>query len=121
MNTIQGNGTHVIAPGQSSHLIGSTSPANRPQLESEAKPASAAVSPAPILITEKQVVFSTAAAVAVRPTSMRRWPRAIGVVLAVMHGRWMTSRTDSVRPPRYYPKRYAFLEYSCMGREMDRL
>lgn len=121
MNTIQGNGAHVTAPGQSSHLIGSTSPISRSPFELEAKPAHPVVSPAPILITEKQVLLSTAAAVAVRPTTMRRWRRAIDVVLAVMHGTWMTSRTDSVRPPQYYPKRYAFLEYSCMGREMDRL
>jgi hypothetical protein len=73
------------------------------QFELEAEPTRDAASAAPILITEKELVFSTAAAVAVRPT--RRW--------------WPT--TTGRRPRRHYPRRYGFLERSCMAREMDRL
>jgi hypothetical protein len=49
------------------------------------------------LITEQEVLFGTAAALA-RPAPKTRSPRG-----------------------RYYPKRYAYLENSAMSREMDRL
>ena len=108
MNTIQGNGAHLTAP------------ISRPELELAVKPAPAAVSAVPVLITEKQVLFSTAAAVPVRPTTMHWWSEATGVALAVIHRMWLTPRANGPQPRQHYPKRYAFLEYSCMAREMDR-
>lgn len=65
------------------------------------------VSPAPILITEKEVVFDTAAAVPARPTKKRGSREATGAVLA--------------QPRQHYPRRYVFLENSCIAREMHRL
>jgi hypothetical protein len=86
-----------------------------------AEPTLEAAPPALILITEKEVVLSTAAAVPVRPTTMRWWPRATRVVLAAMHRMFLTSTPDHHQPPRHYPRRYGFLERSCLEREMDRL
>jgi hypothetical protein len=91
-----------------------------PHFELEAKPAPAVVAPAPTLITEKQVLFSTAAAVAVRPTTIRRWPNAMAAVRSVVGGMWTTSTADSREPHPHYPKRYEFLEQACMSREMSR-
>ncbi|MGH3678090.1 MAG: hypothetical protein ACRDU5_20615 [Mycobacterium sp.] len=54
---------------------------------------------APALITEQEVLFGTAAAVAV-PSAKRNRPRDVR---------------------RHYPKRYSYLEDSLMSREMDRL
>jgi hypothetical protein len=68
------------------------------------------VSAEPILISEKEVAFGTTAAS--MPTTIRRRPRPIVALLA------------SVRPVpqrRHQPRRYAYLEYSCLAREMDRL
>jgi hypothetical protein len=90
------------------------------QFEPEAKPP-AAVSPAPVLITEKEVLFSTAAAVPLRPTTTRWWSEATGVVVAAIHRMSLTSRPDGRQPRQDYPRRYEFLERSCMAREMGRL
>ena len=68
------------------------------------------VSPEPILITEKEVAFGTTAAL--MPTTIRTWPRPIAALLA------------SMRPApqrQHHPRRYAYLEYSGLAREMDRL
>jgi len=121
MNTIQGNGAHITAPALTSQHLRSTAPISKPQPDLAAKPAPAAVSPVPVLITEKQVLFSTAVAVPVRPTASHWWSEVTGVVLAVIHRMQLTSRADGRLPRQYCPKRYAFLEYSCMAREMDRL
>ena len=101
--------------------ICSTSPIGNPQFELEAKPAPAAVSVVPVLITEQQVLFSTAAAVPVRPTRVRWWPKATAAVFAAMHSTLLTSKGDSPEPRQDYPRRYEFLERSCMARAMDRL
>jgi hypothetical protein len=71
------------------------------------------MSHAPVLITPREVVFSTAAARSLRPASIsRRLIDAIRVVGAALH-----------RPParRQYPQRSSYLEMSRMAREMDRL
>ena len=71
------------------------------------------ISHAPVLITQQQVVFSTAAAMSSRPGSIsRRLIDAIRVVGATLH-----------RPParRHYPQRSSYLEESRMAREMGRL
>ena len=122
MNRVESNAAPVTpAATTSPHRDCGTAPIGKPQFESHAKLAPAAVSPAPILITEKEIVFSTAAAVQLRPTTLRGWREATGVVLAALHQMWMTSAAHDRRPRQDYPRRYAFLEYSCLAREMDRL
>ena len=71
------------------------------------------ISQAPVLITQQEVMFGTAAAVSPRrPTISRRLIDAIRVLGAAVH-----------RPParRRYPQRSSYLEHSRMAREMDRL
>jgi hypothetical protein len=68
-----------------------------------------------VLITEQEVVFSTAAAVGLHRKN-------IGRRLAASMLRLFATSTDGSRPrPRDYPKRYEFLEHARMGRETDRL
>jgi hypothetical protein len=68
-----------------------------------------------ILITEREVVFATAAAVALRREN-------IGRRFAAILRRTFVIPTDAARPrPRHYPKRYEYLERALMAREMDRL
>jgi hypothetical protein len=86
----------------------------------DGEPALDALSAAPILITEQEVVFGTAAAVRAR-TTMRRCTEAISLVVRAIPQMFATSASN-VRPARrVYPKRYLFLERACLGREMDRL
>jgi len=92
-----------------------TSPISEPPFEPEAKEA------ALVLISEKEVLFSTAAAVPLRPTTTRWWTQATGVVVAAVHRMSLASRADGQQPRRDYPRRYEFLERSCMAREMGRL
>jgi hypothetical protein len=76
---------------------------------------------APILLSEQQVAFSTAAALGVRPAKARRWAVATAVVLAALH-RLVLTVTPEKRPPRRcYSNHYDFLEDACMAREMERL
>lgn len=93
--------THVGAPGI------------EPTLE--------AVSRAPILITEQEVVFGTAVAAPPRPTTTQWWTEATSVVVAAIHRMFATSAPDARPAHRHYPKHYVFLENSCLAREMDRL
>jgi hypothetical protein len=80
-----------------------------------------AVSRAPILITEHEVTFATAAAVPVPRPTTRRWMEPIHAVRTAALRMLRASRADS-RPARWdYPRRYAFLEKAGMSREMDRL
>ena len=68
------------------------------------------------LVTEQQVLFSTAAAVALpQPTKTRRFSDAVQAVAG-----WLAS---AAKPPArpVYPKRHVWLENSLMTREMDRL
>jgi len=70
------------------------------------------------LITEQQVLFSTAAAVALPPAKTRGW-RDTMATLASAVGSWLTS---AAKPPKpVYPKRHVWLENALMSREMDRL
>ncbi len=68
-----------------------------------------------VLITEQEVLFGTAPAVAARRSSIsRRFAASIG--------RLFSASAHTSRPrPAYVPKRYEFLERSLMAREMDRL
>ncbi len=70
---------------------------------------------AEVLITEQEVLFSTAAAVPARRQSLsRRFVALMRRTFAVV--------AEASRPPRpSVPKRYEFLERALMAREMDRL
>lgn len=74
-------------------------------------------SPAPVLITEQQVVFTTAAAALVRPTTtQRRWP---GTTLFAA-ARRIHIRLPERRP--VYPRREAsYFQSARMSRLMDHL
>jgi len=84
----------------------STDDLPRPRaLETEAQP--------PVLITEQEVVFGTAAAV--RPRSIPTTRRMIGMLRVV-------GAAFRPPPPRpHYARRAAYLERAAMSREMDRL
>lgn len=72
----------------------------------------------PVLITEQEVMFATAAAVPLQPAKAgRRWTDVIGASLRAM----FVSSTDQPRERRHYPPRIDFLESSRMSREMYRL
>ena len=81
----------------------------------------------PVLITEQQVLFSTAAAVALPPAKTRRWTDAVRAVAAsvkaafVTSGDFVTSKDEARPKRRHYPPRTDYLEDSRMAREMYRL
>jgi hypothetical protein len=70
------------------------------------------------LITEQQVLLSTAAAVAPPPARTRRWSDTISEMTAAIGG-WFVSAARAPRP--VYGKRHVWLEKALMSREMDRL
>jgi hypothetical protein len=70
------------------------------------------------LITEQQVLFSTAAAVALPPARTRRFSDAVHAVASAV-GSWVASAAQPPKP--VYPKRHVWLENALMSREMDRL
>jgi hypothetical protein len=79
------------------------------------------VSPAPVLISEHEVVFGTAVARRARPTTRRRWFAATNVLLASVQRSLALPRHEG-RPVRHeYPRHYTFLENACMAREMGHL
>jgi len=72
----------------------------------------------PVLITEAEVVFSTAAAVALRPTTgWRTRPNQVAIVVRT----FVASLTYDRPKPRPRPARLWYLEDSRMQREMERL
>jgi hypothetical protein len=76
---------------------------------------------APVLFTEHEVAFSTAAALSVRPAKTRWWAVATAVVLAALHRMVCTLTPETRAPRRYYSRRHDFLENAAMAREMERL
>ena len=69
----------------------------------------------PVLITEQEVVFSTAA-VRVPPAKTRRG------LIAVLRRIFVDSTANAERPRRHYPpRRESVLEHAAMAREMHRL
>jgi hypothetical protein len=70
------------------------------------------------VITEQQVLFSTAAAVALPPAKTRRFSDAVQAVASAV-GSWLASASKPPKPA--YPKRHVWLENALMSREMDRL
>jgi hypothetical protein len=80
------------------------------------------VSAPPILIPGQEVAFSAATALGLlQPKTSRWWLRATRVIAAAPRRLFLTSTADSLRPQRYSPRRYSFLENAIMAREMDRL
>jgi hypothetical protein len=71
------------------------------------------------LITEQQVLFSTAAAVALPPAKTRRWSHVVHAVSGALSAIFAPSEKPPAR--RHYPKRHAWLDNALMAREMDRL
>lgn len=80
----------------------------------EPAPTGVAPASAPAVITEQQVLFSTAAAL----TPARKRTRAHAVTAAVRG--WFT-RPEKPSAPRHYPQRFSYLEKAAMSRAMDRL
>jgi hypothetical protein len=76
----------------------------------------------PVLITEQQVLFATAAAVPLQPAKTRRsWTETVRAIGASLRTVIVTSGHDSQQKPRHYPSRSDYLEDSRMAREMLRL
>ena len=71
------------------------------------------------LITEQQVLFSTAAAVALPSARTHRWSDTVHAVSGALRAMFAASEKQPAR--RHYPKRYGYLENGLMSREMDRL
>src|SRR4030088_2419228 len=74
----------------------------------------------PVLITEQQVLFGTAAAVSPAETR-RRWTEAVRVIGATLRAVFVASTEDTRPKRRHYPSRNDYLEDSRMAREMLRL
>jgi hypothetical protein len=70
------------------------------------------------LITEQQVLFSTAAAVAIPPARTRGWSDTVHAVVSSFSS-WLASAAQPPKP--VYPKRREWLEGALLSREMDRL
>ena len=71
-----------------------------------------------VVITEQQVLFSTAAAVALPRERTRRFSDVVHSVGSAV-GSCLAS---AVKPPQpVHPKRHVWLETALMSREMDRL
>jgi hypothetical protein len=90
------------------------------EVSGEPEPALERLPASPTLITEQEVVFSTAAALGARPRTGRWWIRAIRLIAAAPRRMVLTSTPDS-RAPRNYSRRYNFLEDARMAREIHRL
>jgi hypothetical protein len=76
----------------------------------------------PVLITEQQVLFATAAALPLQPAkTSRRWTEVVRAIGASVRAAVVTS-SDEARPKRqHYPARNDYLDDSRMAREMLRL
>lgn len=76
------------------------------------------VTPASVLITEQQVLLSTAAAVAIP-----RRRDTVGAVSAVVSSAlaWWRARAERRPVRRDRPSRLSYLDNALMSREMDRL
>jgi hypothetical protein len=69
------------------------------------------------LITEQQVLFSTAAAVALPPAKTRRWSDTVSTALRAI----FLAESEKKAGRRHYPKRHVWLDNALMSREMHRL
>jgi hypothetical protein len=76
-----------------------------------------AVAEAPILITEQEVLFSSAAAVSISSKKIA------GQWIALLRPRRLFTRStadERAAKHRHYPQHYVFLEQALMAREMER-
>jgi hypothetical protein len=87
----------------------STAPSEEMDLVEEVESAVEGVTQAPILITEQEVAFSTAAAEPARPARTRTWIAAL------------RAKFEDRPKRRDYPSRLSYLEHSAMARAMERL
>ena len=95
-----------VAPAESAE--------GRAGVESVVEPA---VAEAPILITEQEVLFSSAAAVSISSK------KTAGQWIALLRPRRPFTRSTVDKRPakhRHYPQHYVFLEQALMAREMER-
>jgi hypothetical protein len=75
---------------------------------------------APVLVTEQEVMFATAAVSPTPRTTGTRWWTAIGRLFTTAEA--ASGSDDERRTPRVYPpRRYDFMEQAAMSRAMDRL
>jgi hypothetical protein len=79
------------------------------------------VSPAPVLISEREVMLGTAIALQPVPAKPRRRFEAIYGLLSAARRSLATTSRDERPVRRDYPKRYSYLEDACMARAMERL
>ena len=86
-------------------------------LPDAAKPPAGVHAAPPVLITEQQVLFATAAAMPLQPAKTS-WIDAVRTVLLAA---FVTSSNDERPKRRHYPPRSDYLEDSRMAREMTRL
>ena len=80
-------------------------------------PSTVSASPAPVLVTEQQVIFATAAAGAASRIAATRRPW----IVLIRHrlSAWSSTQRE---PRRSYPRlRSSYIEYAAMAREMERL
>ena len=76
----------------------------------------------PVLITEQQVLFATAAAVPLQQAkTSRRWTEVMRGIGASVRAAFVTSSDEAQPKRRHYPSRNDYLEDSRMSREMLRL
>lgn len=71
------------------------------------------------LITEQQLRFSTAAAVALPPARTRGFGDVVHDVVAKVRAAF--ARPEKRPAKKHYPKRYGFIENAAMSRAMERL
>jgi hypothetical protein len=90
-------------------------------LDAPSGPELVTASDTPILVTEQEVVFGTAAAVPLRPGIAHWWIRASHVVLQAIRRTSLTSTAKTRPARRHYPSRLTYLEHSYMKREIRRL
>ena len=93
-----------------------------PEVVEQSSDVTEAASRTPVLITEQQVMFATAAAVPLQPAKIgRRWIEAVRAVGAGLRAAAVTSSNEARPKRQHYPARNDYLEDSRMAREMFRL
>jgi hypothetical protein len=100
--------------GQKQDTGAGTSPAP----SAEPSPAHSTAAPT-TLITEQEVRFSTAAAVALPPARTRGFGDVVHALAEKVRAVFASSEKAPAK--RHYTKRYDFIEDARMAREMDRL
>jgi hypothetical protein len=102
------------------HLERLVGPAEAQEFVRRAEQTAHPAAQTPVLITEAEVAFGTAAAVPLRRATTGWWTWASRAALAVRQT-FAGLVVDERPTPRHHPKRYWYLEDARMGREMGRL